>query len=184
MNAKRLPETIMVACLIGLAAWWFWPVKPGQVKPVVVHVHPARVDETSPPPSELPPEPTPVPVVDSVETPAPPIAVDPQAEVGTAVSDFIHLFQSGDYVALLMNYIPPDQFPTEDARAAEAQSFQQMAQAPQFQQRMQQMVIQMQLIENMTPTYDATGNLATYRPPDGSSPVVFVRVNGRWYRKD
>jgi hypothetical protein len=110
--------------------------------------------------------------------------VDPQADLSTAIPDFIRLFQSGDLVSLALNYMPPDAAPSEEARAAMAQQFQQMTQSPQFQQRMQQEVIKMQLIENLTPTYDATGNQATYTPPDGSDPVVMIKVNGRWYRQD
>ena len=181
MNTKRLPEVIMVACVVGLAAWWFWPVKPAQMKPTVVRLLPAApTDETSPPATEAPAEPTPV-LVAAVETPTP--TVDPQAELSTAMHEFSRLCESGDYVTAVLNFSLPNPLYGREDKAAVEERFSQDAQTPQYLQHWQTETIKMQLIENMTPTYDATGNLATYRPPDGSSPVVMVKVNGRWYRE-
>ncbi len=175
----------MVACLVILAAWWWWPVKPVAVKAPAVSAHlPTPNVETTPPPEEAPIRAIiPAPPVAAVELPTP-AAFDPQADLSTAIPDFIDLFQRGDLVTLAIKYMPPDAAPTDEARAAMAQLFQQKVHDPQFQQAMQQEVIKMQLIENLTPTYDATGNQATYTPPDGSSPVVMVKANGRWYRQD
>src|SRR5471032_1746504 len=91
MNTKRLPEMIIVACLIGLAAWWWWPVKPVPVQSPVAQVRPV------PPPEDTPMLPvTSAPPVVTVEI-ATPAAFDPQADLSTAIPEFIRLVQAGDY---------------------------------------------------------------------------------------
>ena len=170
MNTKRLPEMIMVACLIVLAAWWWWPVKPVPVKPTVVQFRPP------PPPEEAPVQPvTPTLPVATVDPPAP-AAVDPQADLSTAIPDFIRLFQSGDFATLVQNYVQPEDLVgvSEEEKA----SFIKELQSP----AMQQDVWELQAVQFMPPVYNADKTRATFTPPDGSSTIVFVNENGRWYR--
>ncbi len=181
MNSKYLPAALIVAGVIAGVTWWFWPAAPGQeTAPVAAAESPSG--EEAMPGADASPEPA----VMAEAPPAPP-APDPQLEVGTAVADFIRIAQSGDMITLMKNYMPPDQMakiPPEEL-VNMALQMQAMMQNPADSQRMQTMIAEMQSIQNAVPTYDATGNRATYTLPAGSMEpqIIFVRQDGRWYRE-
>jgi hypothetical protein len=180
MISKRLPDLIIVACLAALAVWWWWPARPAA--PVAIPA--ARLNRPPPPsvatdlaPPEAPAEaPPPPPVVTVVEVPAGP--VDPQAELGTAISDLIRLAQAGDAVTMFQNYIQPSSQAgmSEQVKTNLIYMMQNEAASPQG-------VMEMQFIQSSTPTMDPSGNRATYTFPAGNprGSLSFVRVSGRWY---
>jgi hypothetical protein len=172
MNTKRLPEITMVACLIVLAAWWWWPVKPVPVKQTVVPVHPLPPPEEAP----LPPLTTALPVI-AVEVPTP-AELDPQADLSTAISDFIRLVQAREYATLLQNYLIPETYAaiSEEEKSRVVMDMQN----PEHQQIVQQAVWRLQAVQFMQPVYNADKTRATYMPPDGIN-MSFVKINGRWY---
>ena len=58
-----------------------------------------------------------------------------------------------------------------------------LAETPLGQQQMRDLVGEMQSILFLTPVIDEDGNRATFTPPGFAAiPVVFVRINGLWYR--
>jgi len=175
VNTQRLPDLIIATGVVGLAAWWWWPVP---VKPVV-YSHPAiQTPATSAPPSEASAVPAPLPVVAAVATPAP-AAVDLQTELSTAIPDFIRLFQSGDFATLLQTYMPPEKLASMSDR--ERDEVIQRLENPQSQQDLQRLVWELQSVQSMTPVFNDTKTSATYSPPDGRRQLVFLNVNGRWY---
>jgi len=117
----------------------------------------------------------------------PPAADDSQADLSTAIPDFIRMAQFGDFAALMETYMPPsEQAQTpDDQKAKMVQEMKDHFQTPEGRQDMQQMLTEMQSVVYLTPSYDATGNTATYKLPAGSSHpnLVFVKENGRWYLK-
>ena len=182
MKSKYLPVAFIAVVLVAGAAWWFWVASPAPLETPVVE---------APPPSALPPEEpddfSPLPEV-AVATPAPvpaPPPFDPQAELGTAIQDFARLAQSGDMLALMLTYMTPD----EQARMGPDRmaQMQAMIQGPVGPIMTQLLVTETQAIQNATPTYDETGNRATFARPAGSpgpgGDIIFVKVNGRWYRE-
>jgi len=107
-------------------------------------------------------------------------AADPLAELQTAIPYAIQQFQAGNYIAL----IPPDQvaqMSDQDKAGVVA-----MFQNPQVMQRFSGLAAALQSVQGTPPTYDATGNVATYTLPPGSPAptVVFRKVNGQWFGMD
>lgn len=181
MNSKHIPAAFFVVGSIAGVAWWFWPEAPEQAPASVAEVASTPAEDLAPPPIEPPPAPM------EVEAPPAPPAFDPQLELGTAVADFIRIAQSGDMITLMKNYMPPDQMAkaSPEEIATMALTLQAMMQSPEGAPMVQTMIAESQSIQNTVPTYDATGNRATYAMPAGSLSrnVVFVRVDGRWYRE-
>ena len=193
MNPKHIPAVLIVVGLAAAgAAWWFWLAAPVTGTAPVAQLPPSR-DEVLPPlelppPDDLPAKPTPAPVAPIVvEALAPSPAIDPQGDLSTAIPDFIRLAESGDMITLMKTYAPPDELDKQSPEelAAMALMMQAMAQDPRMQQEMQGMVAEMKSIQYAVPTYDVTGNRATYTLPAGSREknIVFIKVNGRWYRE-
>ncbi len=177
MNSKHIPSVLLIVGLIAGAAWWLWPAVPVEKTAPVVELAPPLAEEPMPEPNEPPP---PLKVAD---VPPSPPAFDPQSELGTAIQDFARLAQGGDMLALMLTYMTPD----EQARMGPEgmAQVQAMMQGPAGAMMTQMMLADIQAIQNATPTYDETGNRATFVLPPGSteSKAVFVRVNGRWYRE-
>jgi hypothetical protein len=117
-----------------------------------------------------------------VETPAP-AAVDPQADLSTALPDYIRLLQSGDYATLVQNYEPPDHDLTDHVRMMMVQLWQAEMQTPEGLQSLAKEIADLQFIQGSTPIISDDGARATYTLPVGSVGkfVIFVKVNGRWY---
>jgi hypothetical protein len=170
---------MMVACLAALAVWWWWPAKPGPASALGVRprLRPALVTGAAvelPPeaPAEVAPQPVPV-MADAAAVPS-----DPQADLGTAISDLIRLAQSGDAATMFQNYIQPSAQAgmSEQVKSNLIYMMQNEAASPQG-------LMEMQFIQSSTPTMDPSGNRATYLFPAGNprNSLSFVKVNGRWY---
>jgi hypothetical protein len=133
------------------------------------------------PQTELSPA-TLAPVAVVPDVPPPPSPNDPQADLSTSIPGFIRMAQFGDFAALMQAYMPPSdqaQMPEEE-KAKIIQKMKDYFQTPEGRQDMQQMLTDMQSVLYLTPSYDATGNTATY---SGHPELTFVRENGRWYLK-
>ena len=173
MNSKQAANALIVVCLLVSAAWFWWPVPPPK-DTAVVRLRPATAPLAPPMAPQLSPP-------DETEPAAasPPPVFDPQSDLKTAVPDLIRLATAGDFPTLLQNYMPPDALAgmSAEEKAATLQGIQAEAQSTEGQQEMIFML-------TAAPTYDATGNRATYTFP-GSNPtrpsLTFVRLNGRWY---
>ncbi len=179
MSFKRLPDLIIVACLAALIVWWRWPATPAtpSVAPAVIVSHlPAPVVTTDVPPPGAPADAPPAPPVVTVVIPSAP--VDPQAELGTAISDLIRLAQAGDAATMFQNYIQPSAQAgmSEQVKTNMIYMMQNEAASPQG-------LLEMQYIQSSTPTMDPSGNRATYTFPPGNprGSLSLVKVNGRWY---
>jgi hypothetical protein len=131
-------------------------------------------------------------------------ATDPQKDLETALPDALSIVQSGDLKTFVLTYTLPgkdrDDFmsmldPTQDpdfqklspqAQAMVLQGMPEMAK-----QIAQGMAQGLAAIQNETPTYNDTGDKATYKvnlPPSGAnsddaSPdsITFVKVNDQWF---
>jgi len=190
MNTRRLSDLAIIGCLAALGAWWWFAPGKDTPKPAVAAVRAHAEEELSTPltpdPTLTPPEPLPSPP----PTPVAPVAItaDPQAELGTTIPAIIQLLANQDFKTIVENLIPPDPNRTPEQMAAMAQ---QMAQDPRMPQKVQATIAALQSIQFATPTYNATGDQATYQPsvdPSGvptDSPriLTFTKVNGRWYLK-
>ncbi len=191
MNTKTATNLLMVTCLVAGAAWWWLARVPApKNEPVVPRPRITAAPAESPPPAPPPAEAEAVvpPLAPVAEAPAAaPARFDPQTELITAIPDFIRLAQAGDFATLMLTYMPPDALAKvpEEQRAAIGQMMQTQMQSPQGQQRLQSLIADMQAVQNTAPALDSTGTRATYTLPAGSPEptVVFVKVNGRWYRE-
>jgi hypothetical protein len=187
VNFKSIAVALIIAALLAGAAWRLWPVQTAPEKAAVALQPPAPTEAADipadPPPSDEKPA-----VAEVTAT-----AIDPQAELHTAIADYLGLLQRGDMEAVMKNYTPPATPEQPRQGLAEGMAlalalYETMKQDPQQQQILdqttQRKVAEMQSIQDTTPTYDETGDYATYALPAGSSKpsIAFVRVNGRWYR--
>jgi RNA polymerase sigma factor (sigma-70 family) len=104
-------------------------------------------------------------------------APDPRVEVGTAMMDFAHLLEVGDYVTAANNYmqLPPD--------VSGQQLVDMMQQNPDFPKTVQMLRESTEAAQTTTPTYNDAGDEATYTlspPVDDKVTVRWKRVNGLW----
>jgi hypothetical protein len=177
LNPKQFPVLFLIALVVVVAWYRLRPAEPAPAKPTVVNraapatFNPAETPATEPPPPVVPP-PKP--------EPAPTPAADPLADLQTAVPYTLQQFQAGNYLALM----PPDQvaqMSDQDKAGVVA-----MFQNPQTMQRFNALAAALQSVQGMPPTYDATGNIATYTLPPGSPAptVVFRKINGQWFGMD
>jgi hypothetical protein len=200
MKPRSIVILILVVGIAGAAAWWL-------LQPPAVTA-PEKVAETPPAEAPEPPKPTPppapaprveAPAIQPAPAPAPapePVAAqpasnpnqaDPQLNLDTAIADICSRAQSGDLAGLLNDYISPDdQAKMPPGQFAQMQQMMQtMASSPQGQQMMQQLVQAFQGLQGQTPTYNDTGDKATYTavPPGGTTPqpITFKKEDGRWY---
>ena len=185
MNTRVVSSLIIVFCLAVGAAWWARrPVPEADQAPVAS----APRDVATSAPAVAPSEPEPAPPVAARR--AAPVALntsaDPRADLTTAIQDIVRIASQGDYTALVETNIKPDQQGNVNPAIREmmVQQMRNLAQTPAGQQQMRDLVTEMQAIQFVTPVFDATGDHATFNLPPGMAgpPVLFVRVNGLWYR--
>lgn len=122
------------------------------------------------------------PVTVPAAAPAPaPVAtapVDPRLDVTTAMTGLVDLLESGDFVTAIDTYfqVPPNM--------TGAQLAAMIQQTPDFPNTLQMMINATKAAQTSVPTYDVTGELATYRlaqPTNGKTMVRWKRINGFWY---
>jgi hypothetical protein len=180
-----------VATLLALAAlatglWWWQHPAPQEKKSA--HVFPSHQTSLE--------EPAPIAEVEKAEPEpqpqAPATAVgDPQLDVHTAIMDLAGMMRASDYVGMVAKYVPPDELKrmsTDDitnlvAAASDPNS-------PQH-QYMQSQIQALEIASKLEPTMNEAGDSATYsldlNIPNVSkqnSRIVFVKIDGRWYRND
>jgi len=138
------------------------------------------------------------PVVQSTAYP-PPTSSNPQADLKTALLDIAHLIRTGgDPEAFLEKYTSPDELGPEKIQQIRADIQRRVdmgAQGPfmqrLFQQTTEDMAREYESLENQIPTYNDTGDVATYTYTKNyqySAPAqitrTFVKINGKWYYKE
>ena len=142
-----------------------------------------------------------------------PAAVDPQAELKTAIPDIVHFFRTNDVLSFNEKYDVPGTFDLGEWQKQEEVKTKNMheleaaaIQNPKLQQGLQQAEIHRQqtlesaalsweALETQTPVYNAAGDEATYTytmtaPQVGfafqtvlSGHRVFIKIDGKWYFK-
>jgi len=106
------------------------------------------------------------------------IPTDPRAEIGAAMTDFVSLLESGDYVTAADTYLqlPPN--------ISGQQLVGMLQQNSDFPNTMKMMIEATKAAQTETPEYNDTGDLATYKlstTTDGKTMVRWKKINGMWY---
>jgi hypothetical protein len=188
MNFPRILVTLAIATAICLGWWLFRPMPEAPV-PVASAPVPMAASKPAPVVVQTPP-PQPVQVVAPVVAPAPVEApvpetpavaqalADPRLAPETATTDFLRMVDSGDYVTAAETYaqIPPNMTAAQFVAA--------LQQNPNFPQFVQMVTDTTRATVGMTPTYNDTGDVATYNlanPVDGQSSVRWRKINGQWF---
>jgi len=200
---KTFVAVVVIAVILG-GLWWFSqstvtvPEKTA-IATEVVQVEAPKLPAVMPKPESA----IPVSVTDAS------INTDPQAELNTAIYDIARLIRAGDKETILKTYNPPDRALNPQALQQEEYALKQMKnimakspQGPQIKQGYQQLndakAQHYEDLELQTPTFDAAGDEATYaltvdmialgpsNQPLRSQelePVIFIKINGKWYLK-
>jgi hypothetical protein len=150
---------------------------------------PAPVMETrqvAPPMPAIAPAPTPA--ADQPEAPS------PRAELATAIPELARLMGTQDYETLMQDFMPPEEL---DAMLADlgqpgqpmtlTDLADRMRQNPTMTQKMASASQFMVYLQTQTPTFDETGENASYKMPvviNGMDSINFVKVDGNWYVKN
>ena len=107
-----------------------------------------------------------------------PAANDPRLEINSAMDDFVGLLQSGNFAVAVETYM---QIP---ATITGQQLVEALQKNPDFPNTVQMMIDATTAARTSAPTYDDTGDLATYllaTPTDGKTMVRWKRINGKWF---
>ncbi len=115
--------------------------------------------------------------VEAVSAPASTASSDPRVEITSAMTDFVSLLESGDYVTAADHYLqlPPS--------ISGQQVIESMQQNPDFPNTVRMMMEATRAAETVLPTYNDTGDLATYKlspPVEGKTMVRWKKVDGLW----
>ncbi len=120
---------------------------------------------------------------------------DPQAEIDTSVDDIIRLLRSSEILEMYEKYTAPeDKAKWAPGQQAEYAREDAMVKAnPSGGGQMESMISGFESIKGQTPQMNAAGDEATFvftmQPPPGMgvpprvTPMVMVKVNGKWYLK-
>jgi len=175
----------MAICL----GWWLFRATPEAATTVAAATPaptaapaPAPVIRQAPPPEVVQvaaPVVPPAPVQQAAPEPvaAAPTPVDPRTQPDTAINDFMHLVDSGDYVKAAETYaqVPPNMTPEQFIAA--------LQQSPNFPQLVQMVTDTTRAAQNVTPVFNDTGDIAVYNfsaPVDGQSSMRWRKINGNW----
>ena len=184
---KHALGLVLLVVVTGLVWWRFRPA--AETPPPVVSA-PATIKFTPAPDAPIvPPKPSQVappvaksaPVAPSIQASAPTApntdSPDPRLALATALPDFARLVDSGDYVGATEKYLQlsPDISPEEFVAA--------LQQSPDFPQLVRMAVNTMHAAQEISPTFDPAGNVATYSlpaPVDGKSIVRWKKIDDHW----
>jgi RNA polymerase sigma factor (sigma-70 family) len=127
---------------------------------------------------------------------ADPPSDDPQADLKTAIPELVRLVEANDWLGVYKAYTPPDRLDPKELQTLEKvqKMLDKQLSTPQAQLQLQMQhesaVSAWEALETQTPTYNATGDEATYlfTTPDYPGPTVsesmtFIKINGKWYQK-
>ncbi len=201
-----LVTVIVAVVIVCLGIWWgTWPTVAapertaeaptlGKADATPKHVAPQTIAPPVVPPM---PKPDAVPVA---ATPTLAAEADPQADLKTSLADVARLHRAGNQAEAYRIYAPPDKFEPVLYQAMQDDD-ERSAQISEMQQSVQQLrdtiARSWEALEYQTPTFNDTGNEATYLKQgiipstDGgfavggnADPVTFIKINGKWYLKD
>ncbi len=205
MKTRNLLIVVILAVAVAGGIWYATMSAPAEPAKVAEAPKPA-------PTAPKPAAPAPVVVAPKIEAPkAPPAVVQApavavvakpapsgstqdavMAELNSTITEMVSTLQTGDFMAFMDRFMPPDQA-SQIPPEMRAQMAQQLAQNPQMQQQMQMMSEALQSLQGQTPTINDAGDHATYQmtPPAGMAPpganipatipVTFVKIDGKWY---
>ena len=192
---------VVFAAILAAGAglfWWLNPTAAPAPEPVKAAAAPspanpanklADITPTPKPTAIAPPQapPATLSTAPAADPAAPPAKkVDAQANLDTAIPDLATLLQTGDLVTAFENYTLPDdlaQIPPERIVEVEDQ-LRALVTNPQIQPRLQIISQMLDTFKAQTPTYNDTGDRATYQVPGlggGGNGFSFQKVDGRWY---
>ncbi len=134
---------------------------------------------------------------------APDPNADSKTELNSAIADIVRLYRAGDFMEVYQTYTTPDKLDPESIQKVQEslqklQHDQQETKNPQLAQALAQNLQQIyessaqlyEALENQTPTFNTTGDEATYMMTkdsfDGTqtaTPITFIKINGKWYLK-
>ncbi|HTB63695.1 MAG TPA: sigma-70 family RNA polymerase sigma factor [Opitutales bacterium] len=194
MNLKFKIGLVAVIVLVAVLAIFNWPAGKSAEAALIAAPKPAAV--ASPVMLSAPP-----PAVATATTPSPAAGStdastgNPQAEIDTAVDDIISLLRSSEILIFYEKYTspgdkanwtagPPDAYVREDAAVKANPSGGGMTES---------MISGFESMKGQTPQMNAAGDEATFQftmqPPPGMdapprvTPMVMVKVDGKWYLK-
>ena len=186
MNTKT--KTILAAVMVSLltatlAIKWLSSDEPSPapvtVKPALPAAPPVAVAQA--PVQVVAPPAQPAPIPDPPLAPPPAVSTatsDPRVEIDTAMADFAGLLESGNYTTAADTYmqLPPN---ISGQQLVEA-----LQKNPDFPNTIKMMIEATKAAQTETPSYNDTGDLATYmlsQPTDGKTMVRWKKINGMWY---
>lgn len=129
---------------------------------------------------------------------------DSKAELNTALEDMARLQRAGHFMEFAQTYDTPDEWAKEEPRLIQGNQLVQAALAQDPELSTDELPIgetyaqSYEALEKQTPTFNASGDEATYTymsPTDSDimngvasgtgtpTPLVFVKINGKWYLK-
>jgi len=125
---------------------------------------------------------------------------NPQADLKTAIPYIVNMLRLGDIFTLKTNFtapntVTPQQHQERGEQLVRSMTYIASSTDPKFRADMQKLdeaqIKEYESFENQTPTYNSTGNEATYTYKDDPvldgddfiHNVTFVKINGKWYMK-
>jgi hypothetical protein len=115
---------------------------------------------------------------------------DLRAELAVAQADIALLLRSGEYMAFVQKYTPPQKLAAMSEE--ELAGRRSMDHNPQSQPMFNTVADALENLKDQTPVFNAAGDRAVYMvdqpsSPDpqnlGPQPITFVKVDGRWYKE-
>jgi len=118
----------------------------------------------------------------------------PRNELTTTIPELVRLISAQDFETLMQDFMPPDEL--DALLVADGQPGQPMTlpvlanlmrQNPKVMQQMAGAAQFLTYLQTQTPTFDATGESASYPLPkgiNGMDSINFVKVGGNWYVKN
>jgi hypothetical protein len=123
-----------------------------------------------------------------------PEAYSPRAELASTIPELVRLISAQDFETLMKDFMPPNEL--KDVLMVDGQPgppialgdlAERMRQNPNFMQEMAGAAQFLTYLQTQTPTFDATGESASYpmpNPVNGQTSITFVKVGGYWYVKN
>lgn len=203
-NAKLIPLALLVVLvvLVGLGLWWFLssstanpPKAPSPPPAAAVPAKRVAYSTTIAAPAAPAAQPKPsagAATTTTVATTSSVEANDPQTHLPTAIHELARLFHDGDFMEYIQRYTPPDKLTPEKlqwAREWLAKQTEDPGMQDAHRKGNESLAKGLEALENQTPTYNDTGDEATYMlyvDVVGNDPqeTTFIKINGKWYLKE